>query len=540
MTRGALYARVSTARQEQERTIESQLEALHGRSRELAWDVPKELVLIDDGWSGARLDRPGLDALRDAAAEGRFDALLVYDPDRLARNFVHQQLLLEELERRRVQVHFLERPLSERPEDRLLVQMQGVFAEYERAKIADRTRRGRLHKARTLGWSNWVVAPYGYRIVVGSDKMRRLEVNEDEAHWVRQAYRWVLEESASARRVAKRLNDLGVRPRRGRIWMQNTACRVLTKSLYAGTAHYNKHQSVEPKRRRRLGSYPKKKKSSQAIRPPDQWIPVPVPAIVTPAEQMRVKERLKANRVTSPRNTRYEYLLRTLVVCGECGWKMNAVREGGRMGFPSHEKTYSYYTCQNKPPVDTGRLERCKARRVRCGELDRVVWEALCEWLQQPEVLRTELEALESVPAGSQDVLVQEAERLQMSVKVWEQQVQRLVDAYQGGAVRLDELWERRREIEKRIEAVRRRLGDIDSVRRQKVKTDDLLKSVDAFAATLRDGLDRLTFEERQRVVRLLVERVVVRNGDVTIEHIVPLTGRYSGLRSQNHTDGLL
>jgi len=113
MTRGALYARVSTARQEEERTIDSQLEALKTCSQEMGLEVTEEHIFVDDGWSGSRLDRPAMDALRDAASEGRFDALLVYSPDRLARRFLHQQLLLEELGERGVEVVFLNRPISE-------------------------------------------------------------------------------------------------------------------------------------------------------------------------------------------------------------------------------------------------------------------------------------------------------------------------------------------------------------------------------------------------------------------------------------------
>src|SRR5271156_2423953 len=145
-SRTALYARVSTARQEQEQTVSSQLEGLECAAKDLGGVIAQERRYIDDGFSGSRLDRPARDALRDAAADGLLDRVLVYCPDRLARNYVHQHVLIEELGRRGVQAHFVERPIGERAEDRLLVQMQGVIAEYERAKIMERTRRGKLHK----------------------------------------------------------------------------------------------------------------------------------------------------------------------------------------------------------------------------------------------------------------------------------------------------------------------------------------------------------------------------------------------------------
>ncbi len=188
----ALYARVSSEQQERERTIDSQLEALRGLAQSRGWSIPNELVYRDEGFSGSRLDRPGLDRLRDAASAGRFSRLLVYCPDRLARNYVHQQVLLEELQHRGVEVEFAERPLSDRPEDRLLAQMQGAFAEYERTKILERTRRGRLYKARMGLWLNWGTPPYGYRLLPREKHSPMTPVvDEAEATWVRQMFAWV-------------------------------------------------------------------------------------------------------------------------------------------------------------------------------------------------------------------------------------------------------------------------------------------------------------------------------------------------------------
>src|SRR5271165_5860194 len=164
---------------------------------------------VDDGYSGSRLDRPALDRLRDAAADGLLDVVFVHCPDRLARNFVHQQILVEELQKRGVEVHFVERPIGERAEDRLLVQMQGVIAEYERAKIIERTRRGRAHKLRSGRLIPFTSqAPYGYAITrVGPAGERVVVVDEIEAENVRAMFRWVLDEAMSARAVAKRLNS---------------------------------------------------------------------------------------------------------------------------------------------------------------------------------------------------------------------------------------------------------------------------------------------------------------------------------------------
>jgi site-specific DNA recombinase len=225
-------------------------------------------------------------------------------------------------------MHFVERPLGERAEDRLLVQMQGVIAEYERAKTLERTRRGRRHKVRAGQMLPFAIAPYGYAIVRSAEAPRGVVViDEVEASHVRAMYRWVLEEGLSARRVAKRLNALGVRPRRARLWVSGSVYSVLTNSAYAGNATYGKREPAEPKKPRRPGAYRRQLKSSHTLRPASQWLAVPIPAIVDAAMQREVRTRLARNARLAARNTRHEYLLRMLVTCGECGWKRACERQ---------------------------------------------------------------------------------------------------------------------------------------------------------------------------------------------------------------------
>src|SRR6266487_3709873 len=144
----AIYARVSTERQEREQTIESQLALLRAWVQAQGHALNPDHVFTDEGYSGSRLDRPGLDALRDAAREAAFQAVAVLSPDRLARRYAYQVLLLEELRRVGCQVVFLHHPISDDPNDQLLLQIQGAIAEYERALLAERFRRGKLQKAR--------------------------------------------------------------------------------------------------------------------------------------------------------------------------------------------------------------------------------------------------------------------------------------------------------------------------------------------------------------------------------------------------------
>src|SRR5450755_86896 len=166
----AIYARVSSERQRQDETIQSQTVGLRELAAERGLLVSEDLVFEDDGFSGATLIRPALERLRDRAAEGAFEVLLCQAPDRLARRYAYQVLLLEELARVGVEVIFAKEPeRSGSPEDELLRQFQGMISEYERAQIAERTRRGTLHRARAGAVAVLSRAPYGYRYICKSE-----------------------------------------------------------------------------------------------------------------------------------------------------------------------------------------------------------------------------------------------------------------------------------------------------------------------------------------------------------------------------------
>ena len=207
MRRAALYARVSTRRQEQEATIESQLDRLTSYTRQHEYELPAELQFIDQAVSGKQLARPGLDRLRDAAAAGAFTTLLCLSPDRLARNLGAQQVVLDELRRAAVTVIFLDQPsLGDSPQAKLLLDMQGAFAEYERVLISDRMRRGRLYRLRQ-GHTAPYPAPYGYRYQPAQDQTAATWLTEAaEATVVEQAFVWYTQDGLSLGALAQRLN----------------------------------------------------------------------------------------------------------------------------------------------------------------------------------------------------------------------------------------------------------------------------------------------------------------------------------------------
>src|ERR671910_3284788 len=233
--RVAIYARVSTERQERQQTIDSQLTALRAWASTQEHALAEVHVFRDDGYSGSRLDRPGLDGLRDAIHDAAIDVVAVFSPDRLARKYAYQVLLLEEFRRAGCEVAFLHRPISDDPNDQLLLQIQGAIAEYERAVLAERFRRGKLQRARD-GHIIGAKAPYGYSYEPRRDgRPGRLVVDEAEAAMVRQLYGWVANEGLSVRQCGRRLNEGPWVTRSGRaLWSPSGGYHILSDPVYSG------------------------------------------------------------------------------------------------------------------------------------------------------------------------------------------------------------------------------------------------------------------------------------------------------------------
>ena len=361
-TRSAIYARVSSERQAQENTIASQIQSLRTRIAEEGLTLDEELCFTDDGYSGSTLVRPALERLRDQAAAGAIDRLYVHSPDRLARRYAYQALLVDELQHCGVELVFLNRPLGKGPEDDLLLQVQGIVAEYERAKILERSRRGKLHAARRGRVSVMAHGPYGYHYVskgiAGGDA--RYEVCLAEAKVVQDMFRWVACERLSISQVARRLSEQNILSPRGRMtWDRSTVWGILRNPAYKGNAAYGKRQIVPrlPRQRaQRNGSEQPRRPVSWHRTGPEEWTSIPVLIIVEESLFEAVQEQLRENKLRHRLSTEgAKYLLQGLVVCQGCGYAMCGFRNAGRV----------YYRCVGNIVHRLTKKRVCHNRSVR-------------------------------------------------------------------------------------------------------------------------------------------------------------------------------
>ncbi|HEX8761965.1 MAG TPA: recombinase family protein, partial [Pseudonocardiaceae bacterium] len=283
MSNAAIYARVSSARQKEQETIGSQTAALRAHAEQLGLEVPAQWVFCDDGHSRATLVRPALEKLRDLVAQVPVDAVLVYAPDRLARKYAYQALLIEEFAKAGTSVMFVKGPSSDSPEDALLVQFQGMIAEYERAQIIERTRRGKTHRARQGTVNVLSGAPFGYRYVRKNEHAdARYEVVVHEAAIVAELFRRYVEDGATIADLARWLTATAVPTRTGKSrWDRSVIWGMLRNPAYAGRACFGKTMRTGDQpglnRTARLAGRCTPKSYSVTDRPREDWLEIPVP-----------------------------------------------------------------------------------------------------------------------------------------------------------------------------------------------------------------------------------------------------------------------
>lgn len=520
----ALYARVSTPHQHQEGTIASQVQALKHHIEQQNWSLLPEHEYLDEGISGARLDRPALDRLRDSAQRGEFDAVVLLSPDRLARHYAHQWLLIEELEKCQVTLVFLQNPFGDTPQGKLLTQMQGMMAEYERAQILERTRRGRLDKARRGDFIPWAYHCYGYRYLPkrhGSPPHVLIEPTEAEV--VQRIFRLLVEEQLSCRQITKRLNEAQIPTPTGQniVWQPATVRNILTHRVYIGQARYNYRRPAVPAYRKTDEAALRSLQTGRNYRPENEWVWSEAPAIITPEVFEKAQQQLQRNaefarKMYQPSSHRY--LLRRLVKCGECGLSMNAARQ-----LSIHKRyVYLYYECRGHSPLTCGRVHTCPSRRVRADRLDTMVWEALCALLRQPTVIPKLHQTWVQAKQHTLSALAAQQTQFQQRQQRLERQSQRLLDAYQTEIIGLSELQSRRQKINAELQQIEQERQQLAQSQQQTVHWQQVIDHAETFRQLLGNNLEQLSFEERQAVVQCLISKVVITGEHVDIYYALP------------------
>jgi len=522
----AVYARVSTQRQTQMQTIEQQLERLQAHFQTQGWQWQDELVFRDDGYSGASLKRPGLDRLREQAALGHFDRVLITTPDRLARKYIHQMLLIEELEKDGCLVEFVERPMSQDPHDQLLLQIRGAVAEYERNLIADRMRRGRMQKYRAGTLLPWGPPPYGYRTDPAHPRdPTGVRLEPVEAAMVAEMFAYYQQDGHTLRGLAKHLRELGVHGPRGSLhWSDGTIRHILTNPVYTGTVYAGRnHYRPATGRISPLKPVGGGNGSIERV-PAEDWIVVAhIPVIVSQEQFAMIQEKLKHNQsIASRNNTKHQYLLRAMVSCGLCQLACT-----GRTADTGHANS----ACNGKRPLlQSPRTEKCPSRLLPVEQLDELVWADVCEVLLHPECLAQALQRAQGGQWLPQELQARRENLRKARVSVGHQ-LERLTEAYLAGVVPLEEYKRRRPELEQRLEGLATQLRQLEASATRHVELAGIAQSMEEFCQRVSRGLEQATFEQKRHLIELLIDRVVVTNDEFEIRYVIPTSSSSEQVR---------
>ena len=510
--RAALYARVSSEQQAQQKTIDSQVAALTERVGEDGLVVDDELRFIDDGYSGSTLVRPALERLRDVAYAGGIDRLYVHSPDRLARKYAYQVLLVDELTHDGVEIVFINHPLGSSPEEDLLLQVQGMISEYERTKIMERSRRGKRYAARRGSVNVLSGAPYGYHYVSKQegDGEAHYRIVFEEAKIAREIFEWYGLEGVSIGEVCRRLKARGIRTRTGKdYWDRTTVWGMLKNPAYKGSAGFGKTRigPRKPALRPQRGYEQSQRDYSIYAVPEEEQERIPVPAIVSEELFETIQEQLAENRKHNRQRKRgARYLLQGLLKCQCCDYAYYG-KPVSRSSAKGKKRHYAYYRCIGTDAYRFGGERICWNKQVRTDLLEAAVWEDVCALLQDPDRIRQEYQRRLNEQPDNQ---IAETEQLSTMIQKVKRGIARLIDAYEDGLLTKAEFEPRLRNAKQRLDKLE---VEIKAVADQTVSEHELrlvIGQFEDFSQRVREGLREGDWMTQREIIRALVKRIEI------------------------------
>lgn len=489
--RAAVYLRVSTEDQARRGySLPDQRAACREKAAALGADDVQEFA--DEGISGELLDRPGLSALREAARNGQVALVVCYDPDRLARNLAHQLIITDEIEKAGVRLEFVNFEWQNTPDGRLFYALRGAIAEYEKEKIRERTVRGKLQKARQGGLPVNVDS-YGYIYENGSVRPHPVE-----SEVVMMIFRWFITEDIGVNGVAARLAARGIPARKGgTAWQRCVVKAILINPMYAGTFHYNRRDCKGMCYNKHL---PPEKRARVKIKPEEEWIAVPVPAIIDRETWDKAQEKIKAARRLWSGWSREEYLLSGLITCADCGNTMHGAVKAKRNGLRERG-----YTCV-KTTAGVSNQGCRPVKRVPAETVETVVWSRVRECLSDPDALTREIRE-----RSKEKDLRADLERVEKHLADVEKGRDNIRNALAAGLLDLDEKTAKLlHELKGREKHLLARKKEIEAVLRRSAAVETRAREIRRQAESFLSRLDSLSTEQKKALIRTLVKQVTV------------------------------
>ena len=516
----ALYARVSSEKQAQANTIDSQIVALETRISEDGFTLLNEFKFIDNGYSGSNIVRPGLEKLRDSVSGGEVDKIYIHSPDRLSRKYAYQMILMEEFQSSGAEIVFLNYQGNDSPESHLLLQMQGMIAEYERAKIIERHRRGKIHAAKKGSINVLGGAPYGYRYIdkYSGGGRAQYEINEVESGVVRKIFYWVGNERLSMGQVRRNLENMKIPSPKGKaIWDRSVIWAILKNPAYKGMAAFgktkagnrlpnirpHKNQSEQSKRNYSLHSVDEK-----------DWIYVPVPAIIEEFIFEIVQEQLIENsKVARVRRRGAAYLLQGLLVCKKCHYALYGKPVRNKRGEKIDR--YAYYRCIGTDAYRFGGNRICDNKQIRTDVLEIVVWEEVMALLNDPNRILAEYQRrISELGKGPED---QTADALGKQEDKLKRGISRLIDSYAQEHISKEDFEPRVKVMKQNLKIIEEQKKNVIDQKKLRQELTLIVTNLEAFSTNIQSNLSDLDWITKRDIIRTLVKRIEINNDEVNV-----------------------
>jgi len=520
--RAAIYCRVSTEDQEREGTsLDSQLEACLKKAHELGYEVPEEFIILET-CSGLTLDRPKLPRLRQWVRDKEVDAVIAYTLDRLSRDPVHFIILQEELEKAGVEFILATETIDSSDLGRLITYIKGYAAKLEAEKIRERTMRGARTRADQgkipIGGTGRL---YGYSYIMGKGEHEGIRyINEDQAKWVREMFRWLIDEGLGVNAITYRLRALGVpTPGRSQFWRNSTVHEILTNPAYCGKTYVFTYSYTEAKITQVANPRPKRKRLIR--KPVEEWVEIPgaTPAIISQETFDLAQAKLEQNRRVPRRSPKRPYLLSGYVFCRRCGRRYRA-----KSTKPNIGRNVNYIPSYECPGGDRMvSLTKCRNRRWNANRLEELVWQQIETLLIQPEMvlagLKTRMD--EANEAGYVERELLEIDR---RFKSLDKEQQQLLQWALKGFPEETVVAENKR-INGQRDLLKQRKSELDARLEQARETEVNMESIERFCEVVRQNLGEFTFEDKRLALEALSIKVWVNGNEINIEGAIPVAG---------------
>lgn len=519
----AIYCRVSTDEQSLGYSLTTQAEGCLKYAAEHGYHAPAEFIYMED-YTGASLERPKLDLLRKVAQDRSVDGVLVWDLDRLARKVVYQMLIEEEFEKYKAPIEYVNDKFENTPEGNLQKQIRASLAEFERAKIKERTLRGRRGRAQAGYVHTGRTAPYGYRYVRGERK-GWLEVVPEEARIVKMIFEWyvrgdetgarlgtqALTARLSSMRIPTKNEALG-HPKTKKssgVWSISTVKKILKSEVYAGVWHFNKTKRTS--------------NNTRVSRPEDEWIAVQVPAIISHELWEAAQRTAQENKILSPHNTRRIYLVQSRLKCANCGYMFLTYSDGRNTRRP---KGY-YYCGGQKVQTSSDFANKPCHRSLRQEVWDERIWRKVAAMLKDPYAI---LEAMGERQREAQEELC--------ALRGWLASVEAKIEALDQKRAKLLGLFldpniplskEVMAEKSKALTQERDRYArEAEDLRQRLSKASTLEQDMDQVrrdCAKVAQGIDMFSEQDRKATIAALNIVGLVRRGATPDDDVILLSG---------------